>query len=116
VNFSVGGERSRGEKIEASAEDVEKRREGDKRAEEREMVRRAARRLVVFGSAASEQAHGQSTISESGSKASRKVKSGKSTELPASEAIPVRKAEALMNGTVVEPSFAKGNWSIRWRE
>jgi hypothetical protein len=116
VNFSIGGERSRGEKIEASAEDVEKRREGDKRAEEREMVRRAARRLVVFGSAASEQAHDQSTVPESGSKASRKTKSDKSAESPASEAPHLRKAEALMNGTVVEPSFAKGNWSIRWRE
>jgi hypothetical protein len=116
VSFSVGGERSRGEKIEVSAEDVEKRREGDKRAEEREMVRRAARRLVVFGSAASEQAHDQSTIPESGSKAGRKTKSNKSTDSPAIEATHVRKAEALMNGTVVEPSFAKGNWSIRWRE
>jgi hypothetical protein len=116
VNFSIGGERSRGEKIEASAEDVEKRREGDRRAEEREMVRRAARRLIVFGSAADAQAGDQSTIAESGSKASRKTKSSKSTESPASEATHVRKAEALMNGTVVEPSFAKGNWSIRWRE
>ncbi|KAK8133308.1 hypothetical protein PG999_001481 [Apiospora kogelbergensis] len=27
-----------------------------------------------------------------------------------------RYCEAVMNGKVVEPSFAKGNWGIRWRE
>lgn len=27
-----------------------------------------------------------------------------------------RKCEAVMNGKVVEPSFAKGPFSIRWRE
>lgn len=27
-----------------------------------------------------------------------------------------RKCEAVMNGKAVEPSFAKGSWSIRWRE
>ncbi|KAF2206293.1 hypothetical protein CERZMDRAFT_115822 [Cercospora zeae-maydis SCOH1-5] len=85
VNFSVGGERGRQEKIEESADDLEKRRQGAKRAEEREMVRRAARRGVVFG-----------------------------FEVPRREEI--RKAEALMAGMVVEPSFAKGNWSIRWRD
>jgi hypothetical protein len=24
--------------------------------------------------------------------------------------------EAVMNGSVVEPSFAKGDWAVRWRE
>ena len=27
-----------------------------------------------------------------------------------------RKCEAIMNETVVEPSYAKGEWGIRWRE
>jgi hypothetical protein len=27
-----------------------------------------------------------------------------------------RKYKALMNNLVVDPSFAKGNWSIQWRE
>ncbi|EGP88224.1 uncharacterized protein MYCGRDRAFT_39852 [Zymoseptoria tritici IPO323] len=85
VNFSVGGERSRNEKIEETPLDLEKRREGAKRAEEREMVKRAARRAIVFG-----------------------------LEVPRMD--PIRKAEGLMNGIVVEPSFAKGNWSVRWRD
>lgn len=29
---------------------------------------------------------------------------------------PRRKCEALMNGQVVEPSFANGNWATRWRD
>lgn len=27
-----------------------------------------------------------------------------------------RKCDVVMNGQVAEPSFAKGEWSIRWRE
>jgi len=27
-----------------------------------------------------------------------------------------RPCEAVMNGVVVEPSFAKGDWGIRWRQ
>jgi hypothetical protein len=27
-----------------------------------------------------------------------------------------RMCEAVMHGAVVEPSYAKGDWSIRWRE
>jgi hypothetical protein len=27
-----------------------------------------------------------------------------------------RKCEAVMKGAVVEASFAKGEWGIRWRE
>jgi hypothetical protein len=29
---------------------------------------------------------------------------------------PRRKCEAVMSGQVVEPSFAKGDWSVRWRD
>lgn len=85
VNGSVGGEKGRAERKEETTGALEKRLEGQKRTKEKEMVRSAARRGVVFGFV---------------------VGNGEER----------RKAEAVMNGSVVEPSFAKGNWSIRWRE
>ena len=110
VNFSVGGERGKAEKIEESADDLKKRRQGAKRAEEREMVRRAARRAIVFGFEVP-----KSEVP--GPKAKTKAKAKKNEVDEVSEAqTEMRKAEALMNGMVVEPSFAKGNWAVRWRE
>lgn len=89
VNGSVGGEKGRAERIDETDEMLEKRRQGQKKARQRETVRCAARRAVVFGLVAGDgQGEGQDR----------------------------RKCEAVMNGKVVEPSFAKGSWSIRWRE
>ncbi|ETN41250.1 uncharacterized protein HMPREF1541_03185 [Cyphellophora europaea CBS 101466] len=105
VNFSVGGERGKAEKIEETAEDAEKRLDGKKRAEEREQVRRAARRCVVFGVLDDRPATASAT-----KKGKKKQDDGLSSEVQR------RKCEALMRGAVVEPSYAKGNWSIRWRE
>ncbi|KAF4775412.1 hypothetical protein HER10_EVM0010241 [Colletotrichum scovillei] len=85
VNGSVGGEKGRAERIEETEEMREKRAEGQRRAHEREMVRCAARRGVVFGFL---------------------VGDGEER----------KKCEAVRQGKVVEPSFAKGDWSIRWRE
>lgn len=103
VNFSVGGERGWGEKIAETPEMLQKRREGQKRADEKELVKKAARRAVVFGVWVEHEA-----------------KEGKGRrEHKAREEEPQkvrRKCEALMNGQVVEPSFAKGDWSFRWRE
>lgn len=87
VNGSVGGEKGRAERIDETDEMLEKRRQGQKKARQREMVRCAARRAVVFGIVVG-QGEGEDR----------------------------RKCEAVMNGKVVEPSFAKGSWSIRWRE
>lgn len=84
VNGSVGGEKGRAERIDETDTMLERRQKGLKRARQREMVRCAARRGVVFGFMVGE--------------AERK------------------KCEAVMLGKVVEPSFAKGNWSVRWRE
>lgn len=113
INFSAGGgERSRVEKIEESAEDLEKRRQGQKQAEEREIIRRAARRVIVFGVKVEKRAGAPQRAPKSKAKGKRK---GADEEAEASST-EIRKAEALMNGMVVEPSFAKGNWSIRWRE
>ncbi|PNP43477.1 hypothetical protein TGAM01_v210437 [Trichoderma gamsii] len=85
VNGSVGGEKGRAERIQETDAMLEKRKQGQRRAKEREMTKCAARRGVVFGFA----------ISEDGEK---------------------RFCEAVMSGKVVEPSFAKGDWAIRWRE
>lgn len=96
VNGSIGGEKGWAERIEETPEMLLKRREGQKKAEEREMVRCAARRAVVFGL--------QRQGANDGGAGPKKDDGGK------------RLCEALMNGAVVEPSYAKGNWSIRWRE
>lgn len=88
VNGSVGGEKGWAERLEENDEMLEKRRQGLRRVKEKEMVRCAARRGVVFGF---------------------KIDEGQGVEER-------RLCEAVMNGKVVEPSFAKGDWSIRWRE
>ena len=75
-----GGEGEVGE----TAEQRIRRREGQVRAEEREMVRRAARRGCAFGFAVGE--------------GERRV------------------CEAVQKKRVVEASFAKGEWGVRWRE
>ena len=121
INFSAGGgERSKVEKIEESASDLERRLEGAKRAEEREMVRRAARRVIIFGVEIPRKDKATKFTPTTKDK-SKRTKRG-STNLDEEQEAnlvsegEVRKAEALMNGVVVEPSFAKGNWSVRWRE
>jgi len=87
INGGIGGEKGRAEREEESAEANTKRLEGQRIAEEKELVKRAARRGVVFGFAASD------TPSET-----------------------PKKCEAIMGANVVEPSFAKGDWGVRWRE
>ncbi|ROW07981.1 hypothetical protein VMCG_03595 [Cytospora schulzeri] len=86
VNGSVGGEKGRAERINETNEMLEKRRQGQRKVKQREMVKCAARRGVVFGF----------------------IVEGEGEER--------RKCEAVMNAKVVEPSFAKGNWAVRWRE
>ncbi|KAF2133396.1 hypothetical protein P153DRAFT_363592 [Dothidotthia symphoricarpi CBS 119687] len=85
VNGSVGGEKGWAERIHETDEMKLKRREGQRRADEREMVRKAARRGCAFGF----------TVEGETEK---------------------RKCEAVMKGVVVESSFAKGEWGVRWRE
>lgn len=85
VNGSVGGEKGWAESVEETDDMKAKRREGQRRADEREMVRKAARRGCAFGF----------TVEGEEEK---------------------RKCEAVMKGVVVEASFAKGEWGIRWRE
>lgn len=113
VNFSVGGERGWAEKIDETPEMEQKRLEGVKKAEEKEMVKQAARRAVVFGLPAPQSAK----LGRKGGKDGKKNAKRAEPEPEEEDQQPVmRKCEALMNGAVVEPSFAKGDWSIRWRE
>ncbi|KAK0784465.1 hypothetical protein LTR02_006642 [Friedmanniomyces endolithicus] len=109
VNFSVGGERGWAEKIDETPEMLAKRREGQKRAEEKEMVKCAARRAVAFGLLVDAPAE------EHGKKRGSKKGHDQGAEESAPQKV-TRKCEALVQGQVVEPSFAKGDWSIRWRE
>jgi hypothetical protein len=85
VNGSVGGEKGWAERIHETDDMKLKRREGQRRADEREMVRKAARRGCAFGF---------------------KIEGEEEK----------RKCEAVMKGAVVEASFAKGEWGVRWRE
>ncbi|ETS75237.1 hypothetical protein PFICI_13721 [Pestalotiopsis fici W106-1] len=95
VNGSVGGEKGKAERIEENEEMLKKRRLGQRRAKEKEMVKCAARRGVVFGFLAGDQDGAGQGGGDMGGR---------------------RKCEAVSNGNVVEPSFAKGDWQIRWRE
>nr|POE47607.1 hypothetical protein CFP56_00938 [Quercus suber] len=113
VNFSVGGERGWAEKISETPEMLAKRREGQKRADEKELVKKAARRAVVFGLLVD--AAGREDEGRGGGKRGGKKDKEHGEEKPTGEKVR-RKCEALMHGQVVEPSFAKGDWEIRWRE
>ncbi|KAF3042474.1 hypothetical protein E8E12_010006 [Didymella heteroderae] len=93
INGSVGGEKGWAERQHETEEAKQRRLEGQRRADEREMVRKAARRGVAFGFLVD---------GEEG------VRGGEKGER--------RKCEAVMKGAVVEASFAKGEWGVRWRE
>lgn len=85
-------ERKNGEKKTAKTQtQVVNQQAGLQNAHRREMVRCAARRGVAFGFMVKSPAEGE-------------LRSRK------------RKCEAIVQGKVVEPSFAKGDWSVRWRE
>jgi len=122
VNGSVGGEKGWAEKVDETPEMLVKRREGQRKAEEREMVRKAARRGCAFGfvveNGGGEAGGGGPEESKSGKRKGKGKKQG--VDEVAEERLEGkqrrRKCEAVMSGQVVESSFAKGDWGIRWRE
>ncbi|MCJ1359097.1 MAG: hypothetical protein MMC33_009097 [Icmadophila ericetorum] len=122
VNGSVGGEKGWAERIDETPEMLEKRAAGQRRAEEREMVRRAARRGCAFGFVRANDEERDETNEEESIGRKKKSKKGKNAKAPDEVAMLVidgkrmRKCEAIMNGQAVEPSFAKGDWGVRWRE
>ncbi|KXL48031.1 hypothetical protein M433DRAFT_64658, partial [Acidomyces richmondensis BFW] len=87
VNLPIRGECGWAAKIEKTPEMLAKRREGQRRADEREHVRNAARQAIAFEIW---------------------------THCPPLGWR--RMCEALMNGRVVESSFTKGDWEIRLKE
>ncbi|RKF54678.1 hypothetical protein OnM2_095030 [Erysiphe neolycopersici] len=103
--------------------EVEKSEQGRQRAKEREMVRRAARRGVVFGFTIKNETARTHEKGKKFTKAKRdtgicdKSKNDEGVTRDESEEI-VGMCEAVMtsDAIVVEPSFAKGDWGIRWRE
>ncbi|KAI4859672.1 hypothetical protein F4820DRAFT_453655 [Hypoxylon rubiginosum] len=103
VNGSVGGEKGRAERAGETEETARRRLDGQRRARQREMVRSAARRGVVFGFAAVEVE-------------GREQGQGRPAATTTTETTARKKCEAVMQGRVVEPSFAKGDWGVRWRE
>jgi len=127
VNGSVGGEKGWAERVEETPDMLEKRREGQRKAEEREMVRRAARRGCAFGftikgGASNEIRDGKHGIVVSSGEDTKdtaargKAKSKKtSADIVGKRSDQKRKCEAIMNGSAVEASFAKGDFAIRYR-
>ena len=119
VNFSVGGERGWAEKIEETEELKRKRLEGQRNADEREAVRCAARRLCAFGVAVlGEVERGDKRSGAAKGKGKQKrIASANLARDAATHREKRKKCEAVLReGTVVEASFAKGEWGIRWRE
>jgi hypothetical protein len=95
-----------------------RRRAGQKKAEEREFVRCVVRRAVVFGVEVEgwEEVGGNGGGAKKGKKGKGRRDADSEEEDMQSEVKPRRKCEAVMSGQVVEPSFAKGDWSVRWRD
>ena len=118
VNGSIGGEKGWAEKIEETPEMLQKRLEGQKRADERELVRCAARRLCAFGIVVVDSvADRQAKVKGAKGKGKRKGKDkGGQDSDDGAEQKRRKKCEAIMSGSVVEASYAKGEWGIRWRE
>lgn len=115
VNGSVGGEKGWAERADETAEAIEKRKEGQKWVERRELVRSAARRGVVFGFVVPEDVDRGGETKAMHRKGKRKMLEA-TEEVAAGQTERRRKCEAIMNDALVEPSFAKGEWGIRWRE
>jgi hypothetical protein len=91
-------------------EHSDKQRQGQLQADRRERVRRAARRAVVFGLAPEQKTTpGESVAVGSQSHQAPLQLNGVH---PESRLL----CEAVQDGKVVEPSFAKGDWYIRFRQ
>ncbi|GAM87747.1 hypothetical protein ANO11243_057740 [Dothideomycetidae sp. 11243] len=115
--------------------DDAKRKQGQQRATERERVRNACRRAVIFGllppgmvdtrpldAVPKQQPEEEEPPSSSRAGKARKAReeAHKRTKSGAAEKEQGgggrRRCEAVMRGAVVEPSYAKGEWGVRWAE
>ena len=125
MNGSIGGEKGWAEKIAETPEMLQKRLEGQKRAEQRELVRCAARRLCAFGVLTDGLVEGEDARGKGPKEKTKRKGKGKDkgkdglggddgSDEKRQESW--KKCEAVMRGNVVEASYAKGDWGIRWRE
>jgi hypothetical protein len=78
------------------------------------MVRRAARRACAFGLKVKEPPNSAGDGASKNGRTSNRARRDEENDGDACEQL--KKCEAVMNGAVVEASFAKGDWAIRWRE
>lgn len=110
ASFTEADDRSKTE--DQTLHEETKQQKGLRKAEERETVKCAARRGCVFGFEIHDTTDGSLLDIENrkGSQVQVPVGVGMAKESRR------RACEAVMNGMVVEPSFAKGDWGIRWRE
>lgn len=115
VNGSVGGEKGWAERTEETEETIAKRKEGDMWAHRREMVRCAARRGCAFGFVGGGEPDNREEAAGTKKKGRKKMMDAEEDE-GAEQTERRRKCEAVMNEQVVESSYAKGEWGIRWRE
>ena len=115
VNGSVGGEKGWAERTEETEETIAKRKEGDMWAQRMEMVRCAARRGCAFGFVVGGELDGGEEAVGTKKKGRKKLADDVAAE-GVEQTERRRKCEAVMNEQVVEASFAKGEWGIRWRE
>ena len=97
----------RGHDEEDKGEGKEKKRQehGMQKAREREMVRQAARRLVVFGV----------PTGLSGAVTDEEIDHDEKADRADRHDGAHMQVEAVQGERVVEPSFAKGEWGVRWR-
>lgn len=99
---------------EANVNDIKsKQMQGLKNAEEKETVKCAARRGCIFGFEVRNDTDDRRTRAKERNFEFRESVVNDGTR-PAKQTR--RLCEAVVNGIVVEPSFAKGDWGIRWRE
>ena len=102
--------------------DEQKRKGGQMRAARRENVKNACRRAVVFGLLPpgveeAEQVEQEAEEEwEDGPKRKGKKAKARAAEAQAAPSSTRRRCEALVRGAVVEPSFAKGDWGVRWAD
>lgn len=112
---SVGGEKGWAERIEETEEMIQKRKSGQRRAEEREMVRSAAQRVCAFGFAVEEIGGNRNGRTEMTKRRDKNRAPNEDVD-ERGQTERRRKCEVVMNKVVVEASFANADWGIRWRE
>ncbi|KAI0996038.1 hypothetical protein K3495_g12143 [Podosphaera aphanis] len=111
------------DKIDETDDLILKQRQGQRLAEEREMVRRAARRGVAFGfkipdpeDSKADAGHLKKNRKRQGKDHSNDQERQIGTETPKNIKMCEAVVVATKSAVVVEASFAKGDWGVRWRK